>query len=156
MNKVTIFSTIAMFTIVVGIIASGQFVEADKPTQEVVVTNDNTNPVPITGSISSNPACPAENVQHWTQMSFFIQSRVDHDTLPDLEPLSAEQSPSVRSDAFEVKILQDIDVDIFANQMVADRLTELGYFNGSNIGQPFDALGFFNIDVEYSTICAEN
>ena len=156
MNKVTIFSTIAMFTIVVGIIASGQFVEADKPTQEVVVTNDNTNPIPITGSRSSNPACPAENVQHWTQISFEISQTVDHDTLPDLEPSTDVQRVLRRANTFEVKILQDIEVDIFANQMVADRLTELGYFNGSNIGQPFDVKGFFNIDVEYSTICAEN
>ena len=151
MNKLGIWAIAIAFAFALGIMFSADIATAAKPITEVFVTN--TDPIPVTGDLESNPVCPAENVQHWTQISFQIRQTVDHDTLPDLEPRSGIL---VRPNTFEVKILQDIDVDIFANQMVADRLTELGYFNGSNIGPPLDDLGFFNIDVGYSTICAEN
>jgi len=36
--------------------------EDDEP-EEVIVAN--TEPIPVTGSISASPICPAENVQHW-------------------------------------------------------------------------------------------
>ncbi len=153
MNKLGIWAIVVAFAFALGTVFSADIATAVKPVTDVLITN--TEPIPVTGSISSKPVCQAENIHHWTLISFEISQTVDHDTLPDLEPLLDEQFPS-RPNTFEVKILQDIDVDIFANQMVADRLTELGYFNGSTIGQPFDVSGFFNIDVEYSTICAEN
>ena len=157
MNKTAIYSTAIASTIaVLSILAfSSSQVEAEPPEKEIDVLNAIL--AEIQGlSLTAEPVCPAENVQHWTLISFQISQTVDHDTRPDLEPFSDFQPIPFRPNTFEVKILQDIDVDIFANQMVADRLTELGYFNGSTIGQPFDVSGFFNIDVEYSTICAEN
>jgi len=133
MNKITILAIGATFVATILAITAFE-VEAAPPSKVV---------------------CPAENVQHWTQILFQIVDVVGHDTLPDLEPENENPRVVDTFNSFEVKILQNIDVDIHTNQMVVDRLTELGYFNRTRMDQPLDISNIFNIDVEYSTICAE-
>jgi len=120
-----------------------------KPPKEVIVAN--TEPIPVTGSISANPVCPAENVQHWMNFSVQVVNPLIHATEPDI-PVTFiyVQVPRDGSELYHVELKQ---------QNTADRLNELGYtqtdgtpVESSDIGGVNTNAGF----IGYSTICAEN
>ena len=98
--------------------------------------------------------CPADKVQHWNKLGFFYQERspgkvLVHDTLPDLP---SGENPH------EVIVQVPTDQAINIKQLVTDRLNELGYQRVLNDGRlvPVDPNEITIIDIEYSTICAEN
>jgi len=138
------------FAFVLGTVFSTDIATATKPVTEVFLTN--TEPIPVTG-ISSSPACPAENIQHWIQISFSVAVTIDHDTLPDLIPAF---SPSDRN-IYEIKLIQEETNEfVFIQELVTDILIDQGYFNGTNIGQPLTLDNVNLFDIEYSTLCVEN
>jgi len=89
-------------------------------------------------------ACPAENVQHWNKIGFELRSSVFHDTLPTL----------VQNNFFEMIVQVDPNDVNQVSELLAVRMNELGYVDDQN--RPITAIAIQNIDVEYSTICAEN
>ena len=63
-NKTIIFGSAIAIALVAGIVSSGMLAEAapaPKAPQDIFVTNDNANAIPVTGIVSS-PGCPQENV----------------------------------------------------------------------------------------------
>ena len=61
MNKIIPVIAI-VFAFTLGTIFSADIATAAKPVTEVLVTN--TEPIEVTGSLTSNPACPEGNIQH--------------------------------------------------------------------------------------------
>jgi len=100
-------------------------------------------------------ACPAENVQHWDKILFQIalgagDRSVVHPTLPTLVQTSRVHEIIIQVPTDRASTIQDL---------VADRLNELGYLRETSTPGQLFPLGPSNItyiDVEYSTICAEN
>ena len=142
MNKIIPVIAI-VFAFTLGTIFSADIATAVKPVTEVLVTN--TEPIEVTGSLTSNPACPAENVQHWNKIVFSHTIPFTHPTLPPL--LDDSSLPN------EVIVQVDPNIVNIPKQLVADKLTELGYTKG---GVPLDADDIKSLQVTYSTICAEN
>ncbi len=70
MKKIIIVIAL-VFAFTLGTIFSADIATAVKPPDEVIVVN--TEPIAVTGNISSDPACPAENVQHWNKIVFIVQ-----------------------------------------------------------------------------------
>ena len=85
---------------------------------EVTITNDGTNPIPVTGIVSTS-VCPADKVVHWYHMRYGMSNAVEfiHPENPTISPSTSRIHIPVSSD----DVLFDIDSD------VVDRLTELGY-----------------------------
>ena len=116
------------------------------------MTNDNANPISVTGSLSSNPACPAENVQHWYNVFFTPGGSVAlflHDTNPSLiNELKMVQIPLDSS---------AVNAPLDMRQLTADRLNDLGYFVDDGSIRPITFSDLDNAGVNtISTICAEN
>ena len=136
MNKIIAVMAI-VFAFTLGTIFSADIATAVKPVTEVLITN--TEPIPVTGSISSNPACPEENVQHWKTISWGALD-LDHPTLPSI------------GDGF-VKVQVDPNGVIQLRELVAEKLNELGYtLNGNPIT-------FSDLSANHQSsqiICAEN
>ena len=87
MNKLGIWGiAIAfVFAFTLGTVFSTDIATATKPVTEVFVTN--TDPIPVTVELESNPVCPAENVQHWNKITFVLKSvntLYEAENLPDL------------------------------------------------------------------------
>ena len=152
MNKIIVVIAI-VFAFTLGTVFSADIATALKPATEVIVTN--TDPIPVTGIVSSDPACPAENVQHWNKIIFQVNlgaadRNVVHPTLPELV---------ANNRIHEIIIQIPTDRASTIHELVADRLNELGYLRETSThGQlfPIDPNGIKYVDVEYSTICAEN
>ena len=148
MNKIIPVIAI-VFAFTLGTIFSADIATAAKPVTEVLVTN--TEPIEVTGSLTSNPVCPAENVQHWLNVRFAPTITLQHDTEPNIT--SQASSIPILFEGSEVFDLTNV------KQKIADKLNEFGYFiddgavrpiNPSDIGDPnLGAIG-------YSNICAEN
>jgi len=147
MNKI-ITVTALVFAFTLGTVFSADIATALKPATEVLVTN--TEPIPVTGSISSDPACPAENVQHWMAVPFQTSgslgsSTLIHSTLPDIR--------GSRQVEIEMQYDPEVATDV-VNELV-DHLTSLGYTK--SLGVPLDAGVITSVgNPHYSTICAEN
>ena len=117
------------------------------------VTIANTEPIEVTGSLTSNPVCPAENVQHWTSFQVDFANdphNVKHPTEPQLSGGLFLNIPITGS---------EIVTHSNAAQKAADRLNDLGYFVDDN-GTPrpveeSEVHAGLN-DPSFSTICAEN
>ncbi len=130
MNKITILAISAVFvTSMIAITALD--VEAKPP---------------------SSAICPAENVQHF--LNFFAQvgNPLIHATEPDI-PDSAQLYVQVSRDSSELYLLE------FKQQIIADRLNELGYTQTDGDPVEFSDIGGADTragNVGYSTICAEN
>jgi len=109
------------------------------------VTNDNANPIPVTATISSNPACPAENIQHWNGIEFFSFQTISGDNLPDIRTFVSYQ--------IIVQVNPNDVIDPLA--LVVEKLNAEGY---TDQGFPFttDSIPAGIEQVSYSTICAEN
>jgi len=139
MNKIIVVIAI-VFAFTLGTIFSADIATALKPATEVLVTN--TEPIPVTGSISSDPACPTENVQHWVTLFWAGAFTINHPTLsPIFEGILEIQVP--------------LDENNPAKGLVVAKLTELGYLDATN--QPLDTTDISNANVVgSSTICAEN
>jgi len=142
-----------VFAFTLGTVFSADIATAAKPVTEVFVTN--TEPIEVTGSLSADPVCPAENVQHWLN----IQAT-------PLEQIQHSSEPTIVQEVFYLPVLtmgsELVTLDS-ANEKVADRLNELGYFVNDPTPRPVEEndidtfVGFgFLITVGYSTICAEN
>ncbi len=114
----------------------------DKPKRPKEVIVANTEPIPVTGSISSNPICPAENVQHWATYQWDSGILFIHPTLPSVDFGSLEvQVPSDRS--------------YTGPEVVANTLNELGYSNSGSPILPSNVAGSF-LSNNMGVICAEN
>jgi len=133
-------------------IASDEPDEDDEPEEVIVV---NTEPIPVTGSISSSPICPAENVQHWYSWNMTIggDTQFIHPTLATL----------TTGILYNIKVSTSSDEVVEGSQAVSDHLTEIGYEAQNTITGvigPIDpnTIGLFGLDDPrlYSTICAEN
>jgi len=141
MNKtIAILGIISAF--VVGSIFTGTIAFADDDDDDDVVP-------------AGQVACPAENVQHWNKILFQIalgagDRSVVHPTLPTLVQTSRVHEIIIQVPTDRASTIQDL---------VADRLNELGYLRETSTPGQLFPLGPSNItyiDVEYSTICAEN
>jgi len=142
MNKIIAVIAI-VFAFTLGTVFSADIATAVKPVTEVFVTNDATNPIPITGSISSNPACPAENVQHWAVLTIQTTASLVHSSLPDIQPN--------RLAHITVQINPDEVLD--NKKMILEKLVSLGYTASG--GGPLNEGNFTEIFLlSYSTICA--
>jgi len=131
MNKITILSISAAF--VASILAITAFeAEAKPPSQSV--------------------ACPAENVQHWVQVSFGALANIEHDTKPTLSGNTVMTIP-LTSD--------DVNTDNGSDdaERVIDKLNALGYFVVDPTPRPIEhadvGVSVGNYEY-YSIICAEN
>jgi len=147
MNKIIAVIAI-VFAFTLGTVFSADIATAVKPVTEVLVTN--TEPIPVTGSISSNPACPAENIQHWLNVRFAPRTTLQHATEPNIgEQTSFIQLRYVGSELFN---------SLNALQQIADRLNELGYFVDDGGVRPVNTSDIRSISANqqsYSNICAE-
>jgi len=115
-----------------------------KPPKEVIVAN--TDPIPISGSISANPECPAENVLHWDTWSYRYSGELTHLTNPTI-PTSQPQL---------LKFKVDPTVSYWPRAEIVDRLNELGY-TLSSTGGMINPENLSTHTFESSTIiCAEN
>jgi len=141
MNKIIAVIAI-VFAFTLGTVFSADIATAVKPVTEVLVTN--TEPIPVTGTISSDPACPAENIQYWATLSFAPSGTITHPTLPSLP------------DNFHVLEVQvPTDQAYKTTQIVLDRLIEIGYLDATS--QPLVITDVRTAgSVGTSTICAEN
>ena len=139
MNKIIAVIAI-VFAFTLGTIFSADIATAVKPVTEVFVTN--TEPIEVTGSLTSNPVCPAENVQHWNTFSWDTVQIIRHPTLP-----------SIGGGYLEIQV--PTDKNYSDKGFVVARLTELGYLDSQN-----NPLTTSNIDTatagSSSMICAEN
>jgi len=146
MNKIIPVIAI-VFAFTLGTIFSADIATALKPATEVIVTN--TDPIPVTGIVSSDPACPAENVQHWITVQFEPTNRLQHSTEP-----SSTQTTFVQLLYTGSKLMSAENV----SQQIVDRLNELGYFVSAGGARPVNLSDIGGIDglIHYSTICAEN
>jgi hypothetical protein len=168
----TILGFSIVLALVIGIVSSGSIAEAVKPLTEMIIANDETNPVPVevqgnipveiqgtvtvTG-ISSSPVCPADKVQHWytvriTQSLSFIELR-------------SPTSPTIfDEDEFWIQVHHESDDVIDFHDSVIDRLTELGYeafnLNTNTNGPLLYSYDWITIDFlevgTHTTICAES
>ena len=117
-NKILFGIALAAVTIAIGVLSSGEIVEAVKPPTEVIVTNDNANPIPV--SVAVSPVCPADKVQHWQTVQF--ESAIDFielvsDTNPTLPP----------NTGFWINLRTNSE-DIFdTNTLLLNTLEEMGY-----------------------------
>ena len=137
MNKITILAISAVF--VASVLAITAFeAEAKPPSQSV--------------------ACPAENIQHWVEVSFSASGNIKHAT---------EQTLSGSTVMIMPLTSEDITTDNNANdaRRVADRLNALGYFvdDDPNVPPPARPVEISDLAINvqasfqyYSTICAEN
>ena len=130
MNKVTILAISAVF--VASILAITAFEAEAKPPAQAI--------------------CPAENVQHW--MNFFVQvgNPLIHATELDI-PDDSQLYVQVHMDGSELYLLE------FKQQIIADRLNELGYTQTDGTPVEFSDIGGVDTRAsfnDYSTICAEN
>ena len=150
MNKIIAVIAI-VFAFTLGTIFSADIATALKPATEVFVTN--TEPIAVTGLVSSNPACPDGNVQHWSNI--FVEARVplEHISEPTIFGIFVLPVPTMGS---ELITLESTD------EKVADRLNELEYFVNDPTPRPVEendvstAAGVFVSFEGFSTICAEN
>jgi len=156
MNKLGIWG-IAILGIagafVIGSLSSEDLAVAIKPPTEVEVVN--ADPIAVTGSLTSDPACPAENVQHWNKIQFFHNDFAGSNLIHETEPDIIDSFGMVFSEiSYEVIVQADPSKAPRVESLVAVKLNEIGYTyeNGSSI--VVDSIFF--LDIEYSTICAEN
>jgi len=146
MNKIIPVIAI-VFAFTLGIVFSADLATAVKPATEVFVTNDNANPIPVTATISSNPACPAENVQHWNKIVFVIlETTYTHPTLPDL----------IGFHTYEMIVQVNPDDINEPKLIVAKKLNADGYLENGQPVNPNVEVSAGLEAVSYSTICAEN
>jgi len=148
MNKIIPVIAI-VFAFTLGTIFSADIATAVKPVTEVLVTN--TEPIPVTGSISSDPACPAENVQHWLNVRFVPSITLQHSTEPNL----SGQTSYIQLLYGGSEVYHQTNV----LQKIADRLNEFEYFVDDGTVRSVEASDIGGIDVSdvtYSNICAEN
>ena len=148
MNKLGIWGiAIAFaFALALGTMFSADIATAVKPVTEVFVTN--TDPIPVTVDLESNPVCPAENVQHWVNARFNANTNIQHNTEPDINNQAAWVVMQFNA------VLDNGSV----HQLVIDRLNELGYFvddGGIRPVQIGDAVAQIS-EFQHSVICAEN
>jgi len=151
MNKIIAVIAI-VFAFTLGTIFSADIATALKPATEVFVTNDATNPIPITGSISSNLACPAENVQHWVTGNLNPNILVQHDTLQDL---LGSQSVVLTASVSPLDVIPNSVMETL--EFWEDVLNDRGYFVADPTPRPvsfLDITGASLLEV-FSTICAE-
>ena len=130
MNKITILSISAVF--VASMIAITAFEAEAKP--------------------PSSAICPAENVQHWINFSVGVTNPLIHDTEPDI-PDDTTLYVQVSRDGSELYLIE------FKQQLIADRLNELGYTQTDGTPVESSDMGGVNTNagfIGYSTICAEN
>jgi len=150
MNKIIPVIAI-VFAFTLGTIFSADIATALKPATEVIVTN--TDPIPVTGIVSSDPACPAENVQHWTNIQVNPLEQIQHSSEPTIVQRFFLPVPTMGS---ELMTVDSVD------EKVADRLNELGYFVNDPTPRPveendIDTASGVSFEIGgYSTICAEN
>ena len=147
MNK--IISVIAIvFAFTLGTIFSADIATAVKPVTEVLVTN--TEPIEVTGSLTSNPVCPAENVQHWLTVRFSPAITLQHATEPDI----TSQTTFIPLLFEDPELFHQTNVE----QKIADKLNELGYFVDDGAVRPISPSDISVVvnDIAYSNICAEN
>jgi len=142
MNKIIPVIAI-VFAFTLGTVFSADIATAVKPVTEVFVTN--TEPIVVTGSLTSNPVCPAENIQHWNGIEFFTLQTISGDNLPDLRPFNS----------YQIVVEANPNDIIDAIALVVEKLNADGY---TDQGFPFttDSIPAGIDGVSYSTICAEN
>ena len=117
------------------------------PTTSSEVIIANSEPIPVTGSLSSNPICPAENIQHWNKIVFQIGGTTyTHPTLPDL----------IGSHTYEMIVQVDPNDINEVKLLVAKKLSADGYLQGDQPVDPNVEISGLVTTVGYSTICAEN
>ncbi len=169
-KRTIVYTSIAIITaFLIGSLTSEPLVDAIKPLTEVIVVNDATKPIPVTGSISSNPVCPAENVRHYDKIVF------------DLIPLNGTEPISVSGTIFgefgdpPVKlgklVIPRLDIKVLDDpNEIADLIDKVVNFVDTHPLPPLaqqivddliadptvDFTGFdvFIIDVEYAIVCA--
>ena len=148
MNKIIPVIAI-VFAFTLGTVFSADIATAVKPVTEVFVTN--TEPIEVTGSLSADPVCPAENVQHWYTVEFSPGNTIApflHDTNPSL---------TLQDHFVPIQLDSSGVIPNSATQQVADRLNELGYFVDDGSIRPITPSDFGSMSVDKTTvICAEN
>jgi hypothetical protein len=138
-----------VFAFTLGTVFSADIATAVKPATEVFVTN--TEPIEVTGSITSDPVCPAENIQHWMNFKVIINNELIHPSEPNIPPTIIFLPLSFSG--------AEVFLNDFKREMVTIRLNELGYTQAD--GNPVDRVDIGTVDINpdsvgYSTICAEN
>ena len=100
-------------------------------------------------SVPSAFACSEGNVQHWNNVQITLENSLPHTTEPTLPPGTHILLPIPTMGP-------ELLVNDFRDQIVAERLNELGYTQVD--GDPVDVFDIENVDfnpdrVGYSTIC---
>lgn len=116
---------------------------------EVLVVN--TDPIEVTGSLSADPVCPKENVEHWMNFKVSINNALIHSSEPTIVPTIILLPVSFSG----AELIQNDNKDV----VISDRLNEMGYTQTD--GDPVDIFDIGSVDMlpdhtGYSTICAEN
>lgn len=109
------------------------------------------DPIPVMQGVPPSTVCPTDKVQHWNKIIFFLESSNQnvvyaHNTLPDLHVGSGK--------VYEIIVKGKTDQVNDMQQIVADRLNELGYKR--NAVFPIESVNINFQEVEHSLICAES
>ena len=146
MNKIIPVIAI-VFAFTLGTIFSADIATAAKPVTEVLVTN--TEPIEVTGSLTSNPACPEGNIQHWMNFKVTTNNDLIHSSEPTIPPTIIFLPVSFSGSELFINDNKDA--------IISDRLNDLGYTQAD--GDPVDIFDIGSVGIfinAYSTICAEN
>ncbi len=144
--KKTILFTIIFVITAIGITSA--YAVSTTNTGDLEVTGSITGPTisALTSSITSAPACPQANIQHWDKITFF--------GFVQITSFEGEQPSVINSGGnflYDIKVLDDPIKVADLNQKVVDFLNPLGY----GVTEPGDliTIDVFVVEVDYSIVC---